>query len=180
MELVVLGLGSNKGESSVILASAVECLRELLLDLRVAPIFKTAPQGLTDQPTFLNTAVCGSCVLTPEGLLEAVHRIEAAFGRDRAQERRWGERTLDIDILLFGSRVLSSSSLEIPHPRLRERAFALVPLLALLPSAADPRTGEPYARVLQELPDQDVRRAAIKPPVRTESLAHYAYYEKSW
>jgi 2-amino-4-hydroxy-6-hydroxymethyldihydropteridine diphosphokinase len=158
MELVVLGLGSNKGESSVILASAVRYLQEILADLQVAPVFQTAPQGPADQPPFLNTAVCGSCALTPEGLLEAVHRVEAAFGRDRSKERRWGERTLDIDILLFGRRTLSSSSLEIPHPRLKERAFALVPLLTLLPEASDPRSGEPYAYILKELPDQNVKR----------------------
>ncbi|MDR1216850.1 MAG: 2-amino-4-hydroxy-6-hydroxymethyldihydropteridine diphosphokinase [Treponema sp.] len=158
MELVVLGLGSNKGDSSAILANAIRHLREILRDLRVAPMFKTAPQGVTDQPPFLNTAVCGAYALTAEELLEAIHRIEAAFGRDRTKEQRWGERTLDIDILLFGQQVLSSRSLEIPHPRLRERVFALVPLLALLPQAADPRTGEPYARILKELPDQNVKQ----------------------
>ncbi|MDR0785855.1 MAG: 2-amino-4-hydroxy-6-hydroxymethyldihydropteridine diphosphokinase [Treponema sp.] len=157
MELVVLGIGSNEGDSSAILSGAVKRLRGILTDLRVAPIFKTAPQGVADQPPFLNTAVCGFCTLTPQELLATVHRIEAAFGRDRTRERRWGERTLDIDILLFGQRVLSSRSLEIPHPRLRERTFALVPLLALLPKAADPCTGEPYAHILERLPDQNVK-----------------------
>ncbi|MDR0645052.1 MAG: 2-amino-4-hydroxy-6-hydroxymethyldihydropteridine diphosphokinase [Treponema sp.] len=158
MELVVLGLGSNRGDSKAILAGAVKCLHGILTDLRSAPMFETAPQGIVDQPSFLNMAVCGSCALTPEELLEIVHYIEAAFGRDRIRERHWGERTLDIDILLFGRRVLSGPSLTIPHPRLRERAFALVPLLALLPKATDPRTGEPYARVLEELPGQDVKQ----------------------
>ncbi|MDR0410953.1 MAG: 2-amino-4-hydroxy-6-hydroxymethyldihydropteridine diphosphokinase [Treponema sp.] len=157
MELVALGLGSNKGRSCTILAGAVKCLQEILMDLRTTPIFETAPQGVTDQQPFLNTAVCGFCTLAPPDLLEAVHHIEASFGRDRTKERRWGERTLDIDILLFGRLVLSSQSLEIPHPRLRERAFALVPLLILLPEAVDPRTNEPYAHILRELPDQNVK-----------------------
>ncbi|MDR2079111.1 MAG: 2-amino-4-hydroxy-6-hydroxymethyldihydropteridine diphosphokinase, partial [Treponema sp.] len=82
----------------------------------------------------------------------------------------WGERTLDIDILLFGERVVSEPDLEIPHPRLRERRFALTPLLELVPDAADPLTGTSYRVILEALPDQGVqvftlpeRKAIISP-----------------
>jgi 2-amino-4-hydroxy-6-hydroxymethyldihydropteridine diphosphokinase len=93
----------------------------------------------------------------PRDLLEHIHRIETQFGRDRQKERRWGERPLDIDILLFGSLVLSEPpDLEIPHPRLTERRFALVPLLELFPHAADPRTGKPYRVFMEVLPPQGI------------------------
>jgi 2-amino-4-hydroxy-6-hydroxymethyldihydropteridine diphosphokinase len=160
---VVLGLGSNRGESRVILAGAVQRLGEILGGLRVAPLFETEPVGVTDQLKFLNTAVCGFCPLSPQELLAVIHRTEADFGRDRARERRWGERTLDIDILTFGDDIVSEPpALEIPHPRLRERAFALVPLLELLPDAADPLTGELYRDILERLPDQGVKKLKNK------------------
>jgi 2-amino-4-hydroxy-6-hydroxymethyldihydropteridine diphosphokinase len=160
---VVLGLGSNRGESRAILAGAVQRLGVILKGLRRASLFETKPIGVTDQSCFLNTAVCGFCELSPQELLAAIHRIEADFGRDRVRERRWGERTLDIDILIFGSEVVPEPpALEIPHPRLRERAFALVPLLELLPDAADPLTGEPYRNILERLPDQGVKKLEIE------------------
>jgi 2-amino-4-hydroxy-6-hydroxymethyldihydropteridine diphosphokinase len=105
-----------------------------------------------DQPKFLNTAVCGYWDRSPWELLGALHLIEAAFGRDRNRERRWGERTLDIDILLFGDMVVSGGpELEIPHPRLKERIFALAPLVELLPESRDPLTGRLFRDILEEI-----------------------------
>jgi 2-amino-4-hydroxy-6-hydroxymethyldihydropteridine diphosphokinase len=119
---------------------------------------------VTDQPPFLNTALAGRCDCEPPVLLEILRRIEAVHGRDRPNERRWGERTLDIDILLFGDRVVylppprpgAPPLLEIPHPRLKERRFALEPLLELLPEARDPVTGESLSSVLAALPPQGI------------------------
>jgi 2-amino-4-hydroxy-6-hydroxymethyldihydropteridine diphosphokinase len=102
---------------------------------------------------FLNTAVSGCYDGGPWELLDEIHRIEAAYGRDRSRERRWGERTLDIDILLFGGLVVAEGpGLEIPHPRLHERRFALEPLLELSPDARDPRTGRYFREICAELP----------------------------
>jgi 2-amino-4-hydroxy-6-hydroxymethyldihydropteridine diphosphokinase len=164
--LAVLGLGSNRadprwGDPRRILEEAVGVLgREILGGIRRAPLYKTGPLGPGDQPAFLNTAVAGTFPGTAWELLARAQEIEAAFGRDRPRERRWGERTLDIDILLFGGLALSDPpALEIPHPRLHERAFALVPLLELLPGAADPRSGRPYREILQALPPQEVVRS---------------------
>ncbi|GHV66667.1 2-amino-4-hydroxy-6-hydroxymethyldihydropteridine diphosphokinase [Spirochaetia bacterium] len=151
---VVLGLGSNKGDSRSILEGAVEVLqRDVLKNLRCSNFIETEPMGLKDQRWFLNAAVAGDFSQGgPHDLLDLIHRIEATFGRDRSKERRWGERTLDIDILLFGSLIVSEPPvLEIPHPRLRERPFALIPLLQLLPDAVDPSTGESYKTVLERL-----------------------------
>jgi 2-amino-4-hydroxy-6-hydroxymethyldihydropteridine diphosphokinase len=150
--LVVLGLGSNQGDSPAILAGALEGLDKLLGDMKAAAIIETEPLYVPDQPRFLNTAVSGLWNFSPRELLEAVHGIEAAYGRDRSRERRWGERTLDIDILLFGDQLVSEPPLlEIPHPRLRERRFALEPLLELLPEARDPVTARLFRDILAEL-----------------------------
>jgi 2-amino-4-hydroxy-6-hydroxymethyldihydropteridine diphosphokinase len=84
-------------------------------------------------------------------MLRELHRIEAHHGRDRSREIRMGPRTLDLDILLCDELVIQEADLTIPHPRIGERRFVLVPLLELAPALLDPRTGTPYARTLQEL-----------------------------
>jgi len=152
--LVVLGLGSNLGDSLRIIFDAVKALEEVLVELRRASLYETEPLHVTDQRRFINTAVTGLYSGTPRELLSCVHEIEARFGRDRSRERRWGERTLDIDVLLFGELVLSDPVLAIPHPRLRERRFALEPLLELLPNAVEPGTGLSYRSICEALPDQ--------------------------
>jgi 2-amino-4-hydroxy-6-hydroxymethyldihydropteridine diphosphokinase len=158
-ELVVLGLGSNQGDSLRILERAVTALGELLTDLRQASVYKTAPLHVLDQAWFFNTAAAGFFRGEPEYLLEALHRIEAAHGRDRKKERRFGERPLDIDILLFGDRIISLGPLlEVPHPRLRERRFALEPLLELLPDAKDPASGESYRDICNTLTTQEIQK----------------------
>jgi 2-amino-4-hydroxy-6-hydroxymethyldihydropteridine diphosphokinase len=150
--LVVLGLGSNRGDSSASLACAAGKLGTILADMRIAPVIETDPLYVTDQPRFLNTAVCGLCVLSPRELMNAIHHIEASYGRNRSRERRWGERTLDIDILLFGGQIISEPPvLQIPHPRLNERRFALEPLVELLPGARDPVTGRLFREILGEI-----------------------------
>ena len=156
--LVVLGLGSNLGDSRRIISEAIEALRKILTELRAASLYETEPLYVTDQGRFINTAVSGYFNESPEKLLNSVHKIETFFGRNRPKERRWGERTLDIDILLFGNLLIKGQDLEIPHPRLKERRFALEPLLELLPEAVEPGTGIPYLGICEALPDQGVRR----------------------
>ena len=171
----MLGLGSNLGDSRLIICGAVRELEEVLTKLRRASLYETDPLGVKDQGKFLNTAVAGfypgaENASSARELLAAIHRIEAKFGRDRKRERRWGERFLDIDILLFGGLAINESNLEepnlnepyltIPHPRLKERRFALEPLLELLPYAAEPGSGLSYRSVLDALPDQGVRKIA--------------------
>jgi 2-amino-4-hydroxy-6-hydroxymethyldihydropteridine diphosphokinase len=154
--LVVLGLGSNRGDPLNNLRGAIKALEVILEGLQAARVLESDPLYVTDQDRFFNTAVSGFYPGAPLELLEAIHKIEASFGRDRNRERRWGERTLDIDILLFGDQIISLPQLEIPHPRLKERRFALLPLLELLPVAADPHTGTPYKTILDALPDQGI------------------------
>ncbi|MDR1306787.1 MAG: 2-amino-4-hydroxy-6-hydroxymethyldihydropteridine diphosphokinase [Treponema sp.] len=160
MEIVVLGLGSNRPFNGLsppeLLNSAFAELSSLLEDCRLSPVYTTAPVGVSDQADFCNAAVTGRYGGGPGELLAAVQAVEAARGRDRRRERRWGERSLDIDILLFGDRLIREKGLVIPHPRLRERAFALRPLLDLIPAAREPGTGISYRRILEALPDQGI------------------------
>jgi 2-amino-4-hydroxy-6-hydroxymethyldihydropteridine diphosphokinase len=139
-----------------LLGLACKDLARILTGLRVSRLRETTPLYVEDQPPFLNCAVCGyfnaaDPETAPPALLAALQTVEARYGRDRGGERRWGERSLDIDILLFGDRVFEKEGLIIPHPRLNERRFALEPLVELLPQARDPRTQELYRQVLAKL-----------------------------
>ena len=158
---VVLGLGSNLGDSRLIILEAINNLKEVLIKLRAASLYETKPLYVEDQNRFINTAVAGYYMGDEDSnsagkLLQSINRIEERFGRNRARERRWGERPLDIDILLFGNLIINRADLEIPHPRLKERRFALQPLLELLPDATEPGTGLSYRSVCETLPDQGV------------------------
>ena len=160
--MVVLGVGSNLGDSRQIILDAMKELDAVLMETRAASFYETEPMHVTDQNNFINTAVAG-VYEKPENpqsareLLGEIHDIEARFGRDRSKERRWGERFLDIDILLFGNLVLNEPDLIIPHPRLKERRFALQPLLELLPCSAEPGTGILYRDFFHSLPEQGVK-----------------------
>ncbi len=148
-ERIFLSLGSNIGDREKNLLTAFERLSSFCGDLRLSSIFQTAPLYLRDQPDFLNAVAEGSTLLAPAALLLRLHEIEADLGRDRSREVRMGPRTMDLDLLLYGSLELKTKDLTIPHPRMTERAFVLVPLLELAPELKDPVTGRPYADALR-------------------------------
>ena len=156
LPLVVLGLGSNLGASQKIILDAVKALGTFLTDIKAASLYLTEPLYVKGQNRFINTAAAGYFSGKPGELLSMINKIEAQFGRDRSVERRWGERFLDIDILLFGDLVLNDAGLQIPHPRLKERRFALEPLLELLPDALEGGAGISYRSICDALPDQGV------------------------
>ena len=95
--------------------------------------YATPPWGVEDQPPFVNRCVAVETGLTPQALLERTQSTERAFGRDRSRERRWGPRPLDIDVLAYDDVVVATETLALPHPRLFERAFVLVPLAEIAP-----------------------------------------------
>lgn len=141
--LVVLGLGSNKAFSSLesveILARACIQLRPMFKSLTFSGIYRTKPMYVENQPDFFNMAVCGECELSSHELLFKIHEIESLFGRNRDLEIPKGQRSLDIDIELYGDEEIHYENkenpmcnLEIPHPRLHERAFVLIPMLEVL------------------------------------------------
>jgi len=114
----------------------------------LSPLYETRPMYVVDQPLYLNAVGRLPCRIKPKAMLGHLHRIENELGRDRITEIRMGPRTLDLDILLCGDLVMDSPTLTIPHPRMTERMFVLVPLLALSPRLRDPRTGIRYAESL--------------------------------
>ena len=118
---------------------------------RLSRIYQTMPMYVARQPLYLNAVGEIYAPLTPEGMLEELHAIEQDFGRDRSVEIRNGPRTLDLDILLCDGLVRTEPALTLPHPRMAERRFVLIPLLELDPSLVDPRSGAPYAEALASL-----------------------------
>ncbi|MFO8063572.1 MAG: 2-amino-4-hydroxy-6-hydroxymethyldihydropteridine diphosphokinase [Spirochaetota bacterium] len=151
-----LGLGTNRGDRVDMLRYASQELGKILSEIRLSPVYETDPLHYEEQPRFLNAVVGGWCSLAPRELLEAVQGIEAAAGRSRAREIPKGPRTLDIDILLYGTVTVDGRQLTIPHPELTRRAFALKPLLDLDPGCLDPRSGRPFSEFLNQLPDQGI------------------------
>ena len=108
-------------------------------------VYETAPLGKTDQPSFLNAAIAVQWAGSPLELLHALLAIEEALGRIRSQDTvRWGPRIIDLDVLWIDGVVIDDARLVVPHPRLAERAFALVPMLEVAPDAVDPQTQRPY------------------------------------
>jgi 2-amino-4-hydroxy-6-hydroxymethyldihydropteridine diphosphokinase len=157
MSLACLGLGSNVGDGAATIREAFARLREVVFEeARLSRLYLTRPLYVEDQPDFVNSAAVGETSLEPRELLAAVNRVEAEFGRDRGRERPKGPRSLDIDILLYGSLVLDDPDLSIPHPGLAERRFALAPLLELEGGLRDPRSGASYADILASLPEQGI------------------------
>lgn len=139
---VVIGLGANVGDRLTTLRAAARELGALGSVEACSRVYESAPVGGPAQPDYLNAAMRLTVALAPHELLDALHAIEHRHGRLR--EERWAARTLDLDILWIDGEVHHSPRLEVPHPRLRERAFALAPLLDVAPDAEDPITGARY------------------------------------
>ena len=128
--LAYIGLGTNLGDRELNLRRALERLEELG-PVRASSFRETDPVGVTDQPKFLNAAAELATNLSPRELLERLLEIERGLGRDRATERRWGPRVIDLDLLLFGEEAIDEPGLTVPHPRLADRRFVLEPLCEL-------------------------------------------------
>ncbi len=147
-----VGLGSNLEGPREQLERAFDEL-ERLPGTRLAgrsPLYRSPPMGPQDQPDYVNAVAVLETALAPHRLLAALQAIEAAHGRRR--ERRWGPRTLDLDLLLYGDRVIDTPDLAVPHPGLAQRAFVLRPLLDVAPDLVVPGLG-PVERLLAECGD---------------------------
>lgn len=168
MQFVVLGLGSNvsfNGMSSLeILKSACKDLSNAVSKATFSSVYKTRAMYVENQNDFYNMA-CSMYVedsVDPFDFLKFINFIEAKYGRDRSKEIRFGPRSLDIDIEIFGDKIIQSPILEIPHPRIKERAFVLIPLLEIFSETADKNLREKYSKYLEELhcknADKDVEK----------------------
>lgn len=136
--LAYLGLGSNVGDREEFIEQAVFLLgKNPKIDvIKHSANYETEAEGNANQPPFINAAVEIKTSLSPQQLLEVCHEIEATLGRER--EIEWGPRTIDIDILLFGSEILSEDKLQVPHPLMHERLFVLKPLKDIAPQVIHP------------------------------------------
>jgi 2-amino-4-hydroxy-6-hydroxymethyldihydropteridine diphosphokinase len=145
---VAVALGSNLGDRRSHLDYAASRLRSLLEDLRVSRYYETVPVDVPGaQPLFLNAAAVGSTDASAQGLLRALLSIEAERGRERPHAG--AARTLDLDLILYGSLVLNEPGLVVPHPRFRERRFVLEPLAEIAPELVDPVTGSTVGELLR-------------------------------
>jgi 2-amino-4-hydroxy-6-hydroxymethyldihydropteridine diphosphokinase len=137
MAKAFLGLGGNVGDTRAILDRAVSLLNDGK-DIRLlarSSSYRTPPWGVETQAPFVNLCISIETVLTPHQLLQRVHDVERELGRNRAAETRWGPRTCDIDILSYDDVALSDPDLTLPHPRMFERGFVLMPLAEIAPDA---------------------------------------------
>ena len=150
MARVAIALGSNLGDRRAHLEWAITRLGEVLTHLRASTLIETEPVGVPDeQPPYLNAVVVGETELEPEALLEHLMALEHGRGRQRRSFR--AARTLDLDVILYGDRIIHTDTIEIPHPRFREREFVLRPLAELAPEWIDPVTGKMVEGLLRDM-----------------------------
>jgi 2-amino-4-hydroxy-6-hydroxymethyldihydropteridine diphosphokinase len=157
-----IGLGSNLGEREAMIRLALDDLARLPSTTltRVSSLYDTEPVGEVDQPNFLNAVAQIDTELTARQLLWNLQLIEKRLGRVRTQ--RWGPRTIDLDLLLYGFQVVDEPDLKVPHPEMTRRSFVLVPLVELDPLLEHPETGETLLSHLQRL--------NVRPPVKRGRL----------
>lgn len=158
MTLAYIALGSNQASPLEQVSSALDALAAIPQSRMVATssFYRTPPLGPQDQPDYLNAAVVLDTDLSAEALLDHTQRIELEHGRVRKEER-WGPRTLDLDLMLFGDQVMHTDRLTVPHYDMKNRAFMLVPLLEIAPECRFP-DGQSVAEILARLSQEGITR----------------------
>jgi 2-amino-4-hydroxy-6-hydroxymethyldihydropteridine diphosphokinase len=160
-ERVFIGMGGNVGDVASAMQSAMLAIGDLPETQLIAcsSLYSSPAHGGIVQADYLNAVLEIQTAASPQALLEALLAIERDHGRDRATEQRWGPRRLDLDILLFGHRIIDESELQIPHPRLAERVFVLAPLAELDKDLTIPGLGA-LMPLLDDIIHQPIRRDA--------------------
>lgn len=155
MSTVYIALGANLGQPVQTLTELLERLQQVpeLEHIKCSSFYRSAPMGPQDQPDYVNAVLYAQTPLAPLALLDLLQSIEDEFGRVRS--RRWGARTLDLDLLLFGDLSLQHPRLTVPHPGLTERDFVLVPLHEIAPDLNLP-DGRSISSLLAHLPSHDL------------------------
>lgn len=157
MSKVYLSVGSNMGDRVGYLQQANNLLNYTpgIKVLMSSSLYESEPVGYTDQEWFVNAVLLLETELTPNELLAECMRIETQLGRVRTPENRWKERTLDLDILFYGDKMIYEEDLQIPHPRLHQRAYALVPMLEIDPDFIHPVISKTVSDIHNEMEDPE-------------------------
>ncbi len=161
MTTCYIGLGSNLNEPASQLRAAyasICCLSESRM-LGASSVYQTSPEGIINQPDFLNAAVAIDTELSAPSLLIALQQIENKQGRIRKE--RWGARIIDLDLLLFGDNTVSLPNLTVPHPRLHKRMFVLTPLLEICDTDRKLPSGESLREIIEACPPSRVEKTSL-------------------
>ncbi|WP_146550937.1 2-amino-4-hydroxy-6-hydroxymethyldihydropteridine diphosphokinase [Rummeliibacillus suwonensis] len=161
MNEAYISLGSNMGDKEETLRHAVQLLQQhpAIMVVKLSSIYETDPVGYTDQDVFLNMVILVHTPLAAQELLEECQKVEQALKRVRVI--RWGPRTIDLDILLYNHDNIETETLIVPHTRMHERAFVLVPLVEIAPELKHPTIGVAFQALLEQVGKEGVRRWKI-------------------
>ncbi len=157
MATAYIGLGANIGNREANLRMALRGITRMARVEKMSALYETDPVGSAGQPAFYNAVCRIQTGLEPESLLRFLKTLEHEIGR-RSGGERWGPRPIDLDILLYEDRIIHADELEVPHPRLAERAFVLLPLAEIAPDARHPRRNETIAKLARAADSSGVRR----------------------
>ncbi len=153
--MIALGLGSNVGNREDYIRRAIDALSEEFSVTKVSEIYETKAWGEENQADFLNACLIAETDKSPEEVLDIIKQIENHLGRTKTY--RWGPREIDIDILLYDDKQISSQRLSVPHPQLANRAFVLLPVAQIAPALIDPGSGRTVAELAESYQKTDVR-----------------------
>jgi 2-amino-4-hydroxy-6-hydroxymethyldihydropteridine diphosphokinase len=156
LPLVFLGLGSNLGDRDAHLRAALEGLASAYQVERLSSVYETAPQLVLEQPSYHNLVCAGRTQLSPEDLLHFLKALEQRLGRTPTY--RYGPREIDLDILLYGEQIVMTPDLTVPHPRMAERAFVLIPLAEIAPDLRHPVLQRAVRDLAAAVADQGIAR----------------------